>query len=115
MSRHQAESGGAQSEYRQLKRHILDLDWARPGSVIRRFMACGNPACRCMGQPPQLHGPYFQWSHKIGGKTVSLRLNDKQARLALEWAENYKQLRRLLRRMDQIALRETGRILGSIS
>jgi hypothetical protein len=68
-----------------------------------------------MAKPPQLHGPYFQWSHKIGGKTVSLRLSEEQARLALEWACNYKQLKKLLRRMEQIALRETGCILGSIS
>ncbi len=114
MRRRQGKSGDTEREYRELKSRILALGWARPGSVTRRFMPCGNPACRCMGQPPRLHGPYFQWSHKIEGKTVSLRLNKEQARLALEWAENYKLLKKLLRRMEQIALHETGRILGSI-
>lgn len=102
-------------EYRQLKRQILALGWARPGSVIRRYMPCGNPACRCMATPPELHGPYTQWSHKIGGKTRSLRLSENQARLAKEWAQNYKKLKNLLRRMEQLALQETDRILGSIS
>lgn len=111
----QGKSENAQKEYRQIKRRILTLGWARPGSVTRRFMPCGNPACRCMGQPPHLHGPYFQWSHKIRGKTVSLRLTEGQTRLALAWAQNYKQLRKLLRRMEQSALRETDRILGAIS
>ena|SRR5207302_9260880 len=115
MKPRQGKSGGSEREYRELKRRILDLGWARPGSVTRRFMPCGQPTCRCMGKPPQLHGPYFQWSHKIGGKTVSLRLSEEQARLAKEWAENYKQLKRLLRRMEQIALRETDRALGAIS
>jgi hypothetical protein len=115
MRTRQGKSGNAAREYRELKRRILDLGWARPGSVTRRFMPCGNPACRCMGRPPRLHGPYFQWSHKIAGKTVSLRLTEDQARLALEWAKNYKLLRKLLRRMEQIALRETDRGLGSIS
>jgi hypothetical protein len=102
-------------EYQELKRQILTLGWARPGSVIRRYMPCGNPACRCMSKPPQLHGPYFQWSHKIGGKTRSLRLSEDQARMAKEWADNYKKLKRVLRRMERLALQETDRILGSIS
>jgi hypothetical protein len=104
-----------QEEYRNLKRRILALGWARPGSVIRRYMPCGNMTCRCMAAPPELHGPYYQWSHKIGGKTRSLRLSEDQARLAREWADNYKCLKKLLRRMDRLSLQETDRILCSIS
>ena len=115
MSKRQEKSGTTEREYRRLKRQILELGWARPGSVTRRFMPCGQPTCRCMAKPPQLHGPYIQWSHKIGGKTVSLRITETQARLTLEWAANYKQLKKLLRRMEQVAFRETDRILGSIS
>ncbi len=102
-------------EYQELKRQILALGWARPGSVIRRYMPCGNPTCRCMAKPAQLHGPYFQWSHKLAGKTQSLRLSENQARRAKEWAHNYHKLKKLLRRMEQLALHETDRILGSIS
>ena len=115
MRQRQGKSGGAEKEYWELKRRILELGWARPGSVTRRFMPCGQPTCRCMAKPPQLHGPYFQWSHKLAGKTVSLRLTEAQARAAMEWAANYKQLKKLLRRMEQVALCETDRILGSIS
>ena len=115
MRARQGKSGSADEDYRELKSRIVELGWARPGSVTRRFMPCGQPTCRCMAKPPQLHGPYYQWSHKIRGKTVSLRLSEEQAKLALEWAGNYKQLKKLLRRMEQIALRETGKILGSIS
>jgi len=68
-----------------------------------------------MGKPPELHGPYIQWSHKIGGRTRSLRLSGDQARLAKEWAENYKKLKKLLRRMERLALQETDRILGALS
>lgn len=55
----------AQSRFEALKRQILELGFVRPGSLVRRFMPCGNPACRCMAHPPQLHGPYYQWSYKI--------------------------------------------------
>ena len=104
-----------EEEYREIKRRIAALGWARPGSVIRRYMPCGNPSCRCMATPPRLHGPYYQWSHKIGGRTRTLRLSHPQAKFAKEWAENYRKLKKLLRRMERLALQETGRILGSIS
>ncbi len=115
MRRRQEKNRDLANEYQEIKRRILALGWARPGSVIRRFMPCGQPGCRCMAKPPQLHGPYYQWSHKVAGKTVSVRLSEDQARRAKEWAQNYKQLKRLLRRMERIALRETDRVLGSIS
>src|SRR3990172_6658845 len=108
MKRRQGKNGDLEREYRDLTRRILALGWARPGSVIRRFMPCGQPGCRCMAKPPQLHGPYFQWSHKVAGKTVSLRLSEDQARLAKEWAANYKKIKTLLRRMERLALQQTN-------
>lgn len=32
----------------------------------------GTPGCRCKADPPQLHGPYWQWTRKVAGKTVTL-------------------------------------------
>lgn len=104
-----------EEEYRDLKRRIAALGWARPGSVTRRYMPCGNPSCRCMADRPQPHGPYYQWSHKFNGKTRSLRLSENQARLCRVWADNHKQIKRLLRKMETLAIQETDRLLGSIS
>jgi hypothetical protein len=105
----------AKSKYEAVKEELRALGWARPGCVTRRYMPCGNPNCRCMADPPQLHGPYYQWSHKIGGKTRSLRLSEAQARQCREWAANYKKLRKLVRRLEALALKETDRLLGAIS
>ena len=105
----------AKEKYKALKRQLVALGWARPGSVIRRYMHCGNPACRCMAEPPQLHGPYYQWSHKIRGRSVSLRISENQARLALEWASNHKKMKKLLRQLEALALKETDRILVAAS
>jgi hypothetical protein len=105
----------AEAKCRVLKQQIHALGWVRPGSVIRRYMRCGNPSCRCVAKPARLHGPYYQWSHKICGRTVSLRLSEGQVRLCREWAGNHKKLRKLLRRLEALALRETDRMLGAIS
>lgn len=97
-----------------LKREILKLGYVRPGSLVRRFMACGNPICRCVGRLPQLHGPYYQWTYKVKGKTRTVRLTEAQARSCQEWIHNHRQLRRIVRKMEQISLKETDRTLGAI-
>ena len=30
--------------------------------------------CRCKGDPPRLHGPYYLWTRKVAAKTVTVRL-----------------------------------------
>jgi phenylpropionate dioxygenase-like ring-hydroxylating dioxygenase large terminal subunit len=68
-----------------------------------------------MGRPPRLHGPYHQWTYKVAGRTKTMRLSEDQARLCQAWLRNHKQLKRLVRQMEQLSLRETDRILGAIS
>jgi hypothetical protein len=104
----------AEEKFLKLKREIVALGWARPGSVIRRYMPCGKPSCRCMATPPQLHGPYYQWSHKVGGKTRSVRLPENQVALAQEWAENHRKFKKILNQIERLALTETDKILASM-
>ena len=101
------------SQLEELKREILKLGYVRPGSLVRRFMPCGNPLCRCMGRPPQLHGPYYQWTYKVKGKTRTVRLSEDQARLCQEWIRNHRHLRRLVRKMERHSLKQTDRLLGA--
>ena len=103
------------ARYEEIQREILALGWVRPGSLIRRFMPCGRAGCRCMGSPPELHGPYYQWSHKIRGKTVTRRLDENQAARCKEWVAEHRRLRALVRKLEAQALRLTDRILGGIS
>ena len=98
----------------RLKREILKLGYVRPGSLVRRFMPCGNPLCRCMGRPPQLHGPYYQWTYKVKGKTRTVRLNENQVRLCQAWIRNHRHLRRLVRKMEQHSLKQTDRLLDAL-
>lgn len=105
----------AKAKFKALKREVLTLGFARPGSLVRRWMPCGNPACRCMAQPPRLHGPYYQWTYKVRGKTKTLRLSEEHARLCQEWCRNHKRLKRLVRQMEHVSLKETDRALGAIS
>jgi hypothetical protein len=77
---------------------------ALPGTLIVRAYACGKTRCRCHADPPQLHGPYAEWTRKIGGKTITRRLTE--AELA-DWQplfDNAKRLRALLADLQDLTL-----------
>ena len=89
--------------YRHLASQLSDVGFITKGSLVHRFMTCGNPRCRCRADPPQLHGPYWQWSTKIAGKTVTRRLSENEARLYQEWIANRQRLHAILDQMQQLS------------
>src|SRR3984893_12656352 len=73
-------SAGHEQERQRLVERLAEIDYALPGSLGRRENVCGKPGCRCKADPPQLHGPYYLWTRKVDGKTVTRMLTDEQAR-----------------------------------
>jgi hypothetical protein len=86
-------------EYEQAKAELASLGYVLQGSVTQRWMRCGKAACRCHVDPQARHGPYLQWSWKVGGKTLSVYLEPDQATLCKEWIANARRLRRLIARL----------------
>lgn len=97
--------------YADLKRQIADLSPIRRGSVVRRYMPCGRSGCRCQARPPRLHGPYYQWTRKVRGKTETTRIDKQQAKLLSQWIDNGRKLDRLVAQMETVCLRITQRRL----
>jgi hypothetical protein len=94
--------------YRELATQIADVGFITSGSVTRRSTRCGTATCRCHADPPQLHGPYWQWTAKVEGKTVTRRLTPTEAALYQEWITNDRQLRALIDQMRTIAAKATA-------
>jgi hypothetical protein len=92
-----------QRQLRKLASELARTGFVRSGSVVKRYMPCGNPGCRCHADPPQLHGPYWQWSARVNGKTVTRRLSERQARLYQEWIRNRRQVSRIIAKMERIS------------
>jgi hypothetical protein len=97
--------------YRDLARQLADIGYIASGSVAPRFNRCGKANCACHADPPRLHGPYWQWTSKINGKTVNRRLTQREAELYSEWISNDRQARALLAQMRDIAAQATQLIL----
>jgi Family of unknown function (DUF6788) len=89
---------------RELARQIAKIDAALPGSIVIRHTRCGKPSCRCHADPPQLHGPYIQWTRKIGGRTRTRLLTQEQYQRYAPWFENARQLRELLAELEALSL-----------
>ncbi len=99
--------------YRELAEQLAEVGFIASGTVIQRRTRCGTPGCRCHADPPQLHGPYWQWTTKIANKTVTRRLTDRQATLYNEWTANNRQLGELITQMRQISARAAELIAAS--
>jgi len=99
------------TRYDALKRAVFALGPIRRGSLVRRFMPCGKAGCGCQASPPALHGPYYQWTRKMRGKTVTVRLTREEAHLFQEWISNGRQLDRIVAQMEAVSLRITKRLV----
>jgi hypothetical protein len=79
-------------EYAQAQRYLGQLGHISQGSVQDRTARVGG-------------GAGYQWTRKIAGKTVTVALTPEQFTKMKEAVENYRKLRRQLRKMEQLSRR----------
>ncbi len=90
-------------DYEAAKAQIQALGYVIPGTVQKRQYRCGKPNCRCMTKGI-LHGPYYQWTRKVNGKTVNINLDIESAKKVREWIQNNRRLRKLCGRLENTSL-----------
>ena len=98
-------------DYDQVKTRISALGFAIPGSVISRYTVCGTTGCKCHQDPPIKHGPYFQYTRKLAGKTITRKVDADQVDLYREWIANRRLLDQLNNELNELARQATARIL----
>jgi len=97
--------------YRELLADVAQVGFIRSGSLAPRYNYCGKPNCRCHADPPHPHGPYYQWTAKLNGKTVNRRLSPREAELYTQWIANDRRLHALIEEMRAVAAQATELIL----
>jgi hypothetical protein len=83
---------------------LASIGLALPGTLIERHVRCGKPRCRCHADPPALHGPYWQWTRKAAGKTVTRLVGDDQLDDYRQWLDNHRRLRTLIAELEALTL-----------
>lgn len=101
-------------DFHALQRALSHVGYFRRGTLLKRFMPCGKPGCACQASPPRLHGPYYQWTRKVEGKTVTVRLTPEQADLLATWIANGHEMDRIIAEMKRLSLLATDPILKEL-
>jgi len=62
-----------------LLQQISKLEDFQPGSITSATRRCGSPTCHCAKPNDSGHGPHFQLTQKVDGKTVTQNLPSPEA------------------------------------
>ena len=89
---------------RAIAKEIAAIGFVLPGTLSERYLTCTHAGCRCHGDPPQLHGPYWYWTRKVDAKTVSKMLSPDQVADYQAWFDNRKRLRELVGELEALGL-----------
>ena len=92
-----------EQKYRTLVAELSEIGFISPGSLVVRTTSCGKSGCRCQADPPERHGPYYQWSRAVRGRTVSRRLDESEAELYRTWIANRRRLERVVAEMAEVS------------
>ena len=91
---------------------LIELSPLCSGSLHEQYLRCGKDRCRCHdSQHAQLHGPYYLWIRRIGGKQVNRTLRPgSDLERVKKGIENYRRFQQLV---SQLLQQEEGRVLSS--
>lgn len=95
--------GTPDPRFRQARQELLQLGYFLKGTVLKRMMKCGHPNCACHRDASQRHGPYFEWTYKVNGKTVNVKLSPQTAPLYQAATKQHRQLKVALARLERLS------------
>lgn len=91
-----------QKKVEQLKQKILNLGPMLPGSISEQWNVCGTPACKCKDPiTPQKHGPYYQLSFSVGGRSSSMFIRKADISEAGRRVKSYQEFKKLTTELIQ--------------
>jgi hypothetical protein len=80
------------------------------GSLARQYKRCGRLNCRCLEDKKYWHGPYWIWTRKEKGKTVTKTLNSEQAVTVKKAIKEMKDLNFIIEKWKTQSLAEIEKI-----
>lgn len=89
-------------EYETLKKRLLSIGIAIPGTIHALYALCGSENCECVKDKSKRHGPYYRWHYRAGSRQVTIGLDEKEVILVETWIRNREELDRILERMLEI-------------
>src|ERR1035437_1679378 len=94
----------------QARQELHQLEYFLKGTVLKRMMKCGHPNCACQRDASRRHGPYFEWTYKLKGKTVNVKLSPQAAPLYQAAIKQHRKLKATLARMERLSRTALARL-----
>ena len=71
------------------------------GSLVKRYVTCGNPACKCARG--ERHGPMWYLTVTLGpGRTTGGIIAEENLEQVRAWIENYHRLKEQMEKISEI-------------
>ena len=106
--------GAPDPRFRQARQELLQLEYFLKGTVLKRMMKCGHPNCACQRDASRRHGPYFEWTYKLNGKTVNVKLSPQAAPLYEAATKQHRKLKAALARMERLSRTALARLAKEV-
>ena len=87
-----------------VKKHINALDSVLVGTLSKRYGPCGKKNCRCAKNKKYWHGPYYIWTRKENGKTITKSLSKKQTYYCQKAMKNMNKLQKCIEKWKKSSL-----------
>ncbi len=98
--RDQKTEEGLRRRYRKLASRLAATGPIIQGTITKRVITKGREKA---GERENSYGPYYQWTFKSAGKTVTVNLSAKQAKLFQKAIENNQKLEKTLSAMRRLS------------
>jgi hypothetical protein len=99
-------------EIQKLKSEFMNLGPMLPGTLAKQWNVCGTTGCRCKDpKRPLRHGPYFQLSFSISGKSSSFFVKKEdlgEVRIRIKRFQRFKKLMNALTQASIQLARQKG-------
>lgn len=102
----------AERARQRLVEFLTQGDHLLPGSLVERTIRCGKANCRCHAEPPELHGPYLQWSYTRENKRRTRWLTAEQQERFRPRIDAARELRELVSELEGLEIRSVERSEG---
>jgi hypothetical protein len=98
------------SKIQVLKHKLLSKDWILKGTLLKHYKQCGKNNCRCHEDNKYWHGPYWIWTRKEKGKTITKTLNQNQIQIVKKAFKNMKEIDQLVEKWKLLSLQYLEKI-----
>ena len=86
----------------QIKDKLFRLGYMLPGSISEQWNVCGTPGCKCKDKNnPIKHGPYYQLSFSVKGKSSSMFVKKQDLREVRRRVQRYQEFKQLTMALTQ--------------